>query len=231
MNATVDSTTNPPESSLDARIDDLDLGDLLGQIDAQVPLDGELDLVLNLRAVGRSPRDLADSLTGEIDIALQRGAIRTRLFALTALDLGGWLLARSTRRGYSELNCLIMRFDVEDGLARSETLVIDTPNVRALGAGTIDLDQEKIRIDVIPRGKSRRIVRLATPFSIEGPLSRPTVRVNTGGAVGRMLVGVAAEPINVLGRLLPFVSDRDKDADNPCLTLEALEDIEPDAEE
>ncbi|MCZ6682730.1 MAG: AsmA family protein, partial [Planctomycetota bacterium] len=226
IRASADTTPTFPELSLDVRIDDLDLGDLLGQLKADVPLDGELDLILNLQAIGRSPRELADSLTGEIDLALARGAVRTRLFALTALDLGSWLFARSTRRGYSELNCLILRFDVVDGEAESKVLVIDTANVRAMGDGTVDLGDEQLKIEFSPRAKRRRIIRLATPFSIEGPLSQPTLRVSSSGAAGRMIGGIVAKPINLLGRLLPFVSDRNKDVDNPCLRLEPVEDIE-----
>ena len=217
VQAVVDTTPAKPTLRFETTIDDLDLGDFLGQVDANVPLDGEFDMIVTVEAMGRSPNELAESLNGKIDIAIERGAIRTGLFAFTALDLGSWLFARSTRRGYSELNCFIARFDIIDGEAKSVTLMLDTRNVRVLGDGVIELDDERLELDFAPRAKRRRIVKLSTPFSIEGSLSRPRVQVSTSGAARRITAEVVFTPINLLGRLLPLVSDRNKDLDNPCL--------------
>ena len=215
LRAVVDATSAKPKLRLEMTVDDLDLGDLLGQMEANVPLDGELDMLLNVQAVGQSLDELADSLSGDIDLAIERGAIRTGLFAFTALDLGSWMFARSTRRGYSELNCFIARFDIVNGEAKSVTLMLDTRNVRMLGDGVIELDDERLKIDFTPRAKRRSLIKLTTPFSIEGPLSGPRVRVR--GLTRRAVGEVMFTPINLLGRLLPLVSDRNKDPDNPCL--------------
>ena len=133
------------------------------------------------------------------------------------MDLGSWLFARSTRRGYSELNCFVARFDIVDGEAESVVLMVDTTNVRMLGDGVIELDDERIKLDFTPWAKRRRIVKLTTPFSLEGPLSAPQLQVSTSRAAKRTLGEVVFTPINLLGRLLPLVSDRNKDLDNPCL--------------
>ncbi len=219
VQAVVDSTPAKPMLHFEMMIDDLDLGDFLGQVDANVPLDGEFDLIMTVESVGRSPAELADSLKGQVDLAIERGEIRTKLFAFTALDLGSWLFARSTRRGYSELNCFVARFHIVDGEAESVMLMVDTTNVRMLGDGVIELDDERIKLDFTPRAKRRRIVKLTTPFSLEGPLSAPQLQVNTSRAAKRTLAEVVLTPINLLGRLLPLVSDHNKDLDNPCLQL------------
>ncbi len=219
MRGVADARQGEPELQLEITIDELDLGDLFGQMAAEVPLDGELDLIVNVEASGHTPRALASSLTGDFLIAMERGHIRSRLFAFTALDLGSWMFSRSTRRGYSEINCFIARFAIDDGIAESEMLLLDTRNVRALGDGTINLREETINIDMNPRPKTRRIAQLTTPFSIAGPLASPTVQVSTTGAAVRTIGEIILTPINTLGGLLPFVSDSGKDKDNPCLAL------------
>ncbi len=217
IRAVVDTTPAQPTLRFEATIDDLDLGDFLGQLNANVPLDGEIDMILTVQAVGRSPDELADSLNGKMEVTIERGAVRTGLFGFTALDLGSWLFARSTRRGYSELNCFIARFDIVDGEAETVRLLLDTRNVRMSGHGVIELDDERLKLDFAPKAKRRRIVKLTTPFSIEGPLSSPRVVVKTSGVTGRVVGEVISTPINLLGRLLPLGRSRNKDLDNPCL--------------
>jgi len=62
---------------------------------------------------------------------------------------------------------------------------------------------------------------MSTPFAIRGPLNGPSVEIGTGGATVRTAGEVLLSPLNLLGSLLPFVSDRGRDEDNPCLALES----------
>ena len=209
-----------PKVSLRLEADDVDLGDLLAQVEIDVPLDGELDMVLDLKAAGASPRALTSSLEGAWDMAISRGHIRTSLLDLAAIDLVHWMVSDSKRKGYSDLNCFILRIDFHEGLGKIERQLLDTTNVLALGKGDINLREETIYIKVDPHAKKTRFIELTTPFSIEGPLSSPSVKV--GGVNARMLGEILLAPINLLGSvLLPFVHDRGKDPNNPCLTLEA----------
>jgi hypothetical protein len=60
---------------------------------------------------------------------------------------------------------------------------------------------------------------MSTPFGIKGPLANPSVEISSAGASARTVGEVLLSPINLLGSLLPFVSDHGKDEDNPCLAL------------
>ncbi len=118
------------------------------------------------------------------------------------------------------MNCLILRLTFRDGVGESQTLVLDTPNIRALGKGRIDLRNEIINIEVSPQAKGKNTMALGTPFAIKGPLANPSVKVSTPGAVVRTVGNVVLSPVNLLDSLLPFVSDHGTDDDNPCLTLQ-----------
>ena len=160
-----------------ALADDAQLGEVWRELETQVPVEGELDLELDLRARGRSPRALAASLEGALGLAVERGRIQSRLFGLTTKHPLGWLFARSTRRGYSRLDCVIARFDVRDGLAEARTLLVDTPDAIVTGAGSLDFTRETIDLRMQP-GQASHLVRLATPFTIRGDLAAPSVSVS-----------------------------------------------------
>jgi uncharacterized protein involved in outer membrane biogenesis len=217
-----DAHAKDPKISLRLEADDVDLGDLLAQVEVDVPLDGELDMVLDLKAAGASPRALTSSLEGEWDMAISRGHVRTSLLDLAAIDLVQWMASDSARKGYSDLNCFILRIDYHEGLGKIERQLLDTTNVLAPGKGDINLREETIDIKVDPHAKKTRFIELTTPFSIEGPLASPSVKVE--GVTARMISEILLAPINLLGSLLlPFVHDHGKDPKNPCLILEAGE--------
>lgn len=215
-----DARNDLPLVSLDFVADTLNLGDILAQIEAQVPLDGQLSAILRLEAAGNSARSLAKSLGGDFVLALANGQIQTGLLDATVVNPITWAFSRSARRGYSNLNCFLAGFDVDNGVAQNNMLVLDTTNVLAQGTGTINLRDETIDIAIRPRAKRRHLVRLAIPFRIQGPLSGPSVRVHRTGAVTRMTGQTLASPINMLGSLSRLFSSRRGDADNPCLNLQ-----------
>jgi uncharacterized protein involved in outer membrane biogenesis len=216
-----DASGISPELRLTLAADGVDLGDLLSQSGVDVPLDGELYLVVDLKASGDSPRELASSLEGDFDLAIERGQVLTSLLRLTTSNPVSFLFTEEARRGYSNINCLILRFDVQEGLAQSQTVLLDTPNALVLGEGNIDFGKELMNLNFSPQAKRRRLIAMSTPFGIRGPLANPSVEVNTAGATAQNVGRVLLSPINVLGSLLPFVSNRGNDGDNPCLRLES----------
>jgi hypothetical protein len=219
MRLVVDARTETPAVGLDIVADDVDLGDVLAQMEAEVPLDGELDTVLSLKAGGLSPRALASSFEGDLDLAISEGHIQTGLLDLTVTNPVAWMFSRSARKGYSELNCLVVRFDIAEGVAKSVALLLDTTNVRVEGEGNINFQDEVMAIAFSPRAKKRRLIAISTPFAIEGPLSGPSVNVNATGAATRVIGQTVVSPLNLLGSLMPLVNDRGTDAENLCLRL------------
>ncbi len=199
--------------------DDADLGDIWRQIDTEVPLNGELDLELDLQATGSSPRELANTLSGKFNVALQRGQLQTSLFYLTVSSPVSWLGSGSTRRGYAEINCLLGRFHIRDGIADADALLLDTPNAIATGQGDIDFAQETFDLQISPTARRRRVADMTTPFAIRGGLTSPSIEFSSGGAAVRVIGEIALSPVNLLGSLLPFVGDNGSDQDNPCLNL------------
>lgn len=219
MTGLVNAQKDTPTFQVKFTANDVDLGQALRKVGNDVPLAGEVDVILDLESAGNTPRALAASLSGKMDFAIQRGKIRAGLFSLTALDTVSWLFPVALNRRYSDLTCFIGRFSAEDGLARTEALLLDTPDVEVTGQGNIDLRTEEIRIGATPRPKGNRLIRLTSPFFIEGKLANPSIRVSKPGAVVHMAGNILLSPAKKLTGFLPFIGDRGKDSNNPCLAL------------
>jgi len=213
----VDSTQPVPRIAFTARAKDLNLESVFANLKADVPIGGDLDLKINLSGEGATPQAIADSLDGTVDLAISRGKILLGFFNLTAIDLFSWVLSKEARQGYSDITCLIVRFESEDGVANAKGFLLDTPTVRSAGTGKIDLHKETLDLLFDPEPKHKRIAQFTTPFAVRGPLSEPSVDVDMTSVAARTVGDIVFSPINALGSLLSMVSDDGKDADNPCL--------------
>jgi uncharacterized protein involved in outer membrane biogenesis len=218
LDATVDTSVAPPKISLDASADDLQLGKLLAQFDADVPIEGELDLKTALQTAGTSLPGLTAALNGEFGMAIERGRIHLRYFDLTGANLLQWLFAGAALRSSTDLRCFVARFGIENGVATAQSLFMDTSLARSTGSGTLNLVDRTIDILVHPRPARAELVRLTTPYRIVGPLSDPSVEINRVGLAGRAVGEIALTPFRLLGSLTSLVSDWGKDPANPCLT-------------
>ncbi len=126
-----DTRATEPSVGLRLEADDVVLGEVLAQIAVDVPVDGELDMVLDLKAAGASPRALTSSLEGTWDMALSRGHIQTGLLDLSAVNLVDWMASDTRLKGYSDLNCFVLRLDFNRGLGDIRKALLDTTNVLA----------------------------------------------------------------------------------------------------
>ncbi len=213
----INAAEAPAKIGLTSNVGDLDIETIFSKLGAEVPLDGELDLHVDLTAIGQSPKDLAESLTGTCELAMSRGRILLGSFNLTTVDVFSWLFSSEAQQGYSEITCFILRFDAKDGFAISEAVVLDTPSVRSGGQGEIDLHSEQLNILFDPEPKQRRLIQFTTPFAIRGPLNAPSVEVNPASATANALGGIIFSPLNALGSFFTAVSNNGRDEDNPCL--------------
>lgn len=219
MKARVDTRASMPALMLHVSAQDLDLGDFIAKTQLDIPIDGDLDLVVNLTASGDSPRALAATLDGEFGLSMSRGRIRSSRVELAALDIMSWMFSGSAVGDSTKIDCYLVQLDFKNGRGDFRTLVLDTPNVRTLGSGYIDLRNEWIEIKIDPKAKKERFVKFTTRASIEGPLSNPSIKTSGLGAAGRLVGEIALAPSYILGSLLPFINDEGKDMDNPCLKL------------
>jgi uncharacterized protein involved in outer membrane biogenesis len=116
------------------------------------------------------------------------------------------------------VSCAVAQFDLKNGLATAQALLLDTRRVTVTGSGTVNLANEVLALRLDPKPKEVSLLSLANPVLVGGTLSDPTFRPDPAGVakgLGGAALGLAMGPI---GLLIPFVSAGTGD-NNPCAKL------------
>jgi hypothetical protein len=91
----------------------------------------------------------------------------------------------------SNLNCVVTRFDIKKGLATSRGLVIDTGGGTIIGAGTVNLADERLDLAFEPNAKLTSLTNFAVPVQVKGTIASPSVSPDPAGVATLVAKGVA----------------------------------------
>jgi len=129
---------------------------------------GALRLEAQLRARGRSARDLAASLTGPFSATMGEGGLDNRAtvrIASAALEALG---ADVPAGGRTAIRCLGVAGAFQDGTGTLRTLALDSTHLRVAGAGTVDLGAERLDLALRPLARVAGS-EVEVPVVVEGP--------------------------------------------------------------
>ncbi len=153
-----------------------------GRVDLGLDLSGHGSTLQGLMAdangaavFASGPAHLADT-----DFGLWGAGITSGLLSITTTALG---LKKST-----EFNCIVWPFNVTNGVASSEAILMDTSMLTITGEGTVNLATEKLNIVLKPARKKASIFSLQNPVRIDGTLAnikQTTLgKATTAGKIG-----------------------------------------------
>ena len=205
-------TESPPSVDVVLKGEEIDLGRLLREVEVSDEVRGAVELDLALFSRGSSLRNWAAGLNGHVQAVSLDGTIDNALlgFVSTGLsDITGPLFGSADT---ASVKCMVGRFDIADGQARSRALVIDAGTFAVTGRGGIDLDAERVNLGFDTETSEPSLASLAVPFKVVGPIAQPAVVPDPVGVAGNLVgtVGnvakaggnVAAEAVNTLGNLV-----------------------------
>jgi uncharacterized protein involved in outer membrane biogenesis len=195
----------------------LDANRLSRAFGATERVDGLLDATFELSGRGGTMQALVGSLNGRAATTLTNGRIANRQIEWLAADLVRVLMP-GTGELDTPVSCAVAQFDLKNGLATAQALLLDTRRVTVTGSGTVNLANEVLALRLDPKPKEVSLLSLANPVLVGGTLSDPTFRPDPAGVakgLGGAALGLAMGPI---GLLIPFVSAGTGD-NNPCAKL------------
>lgn len=220
--------------SVAARVkaDGMDLEAMLRELGVSDVLGGNLHVDVDVRGRGKSVGGVMADLDGHSVVISDGCRVRNQHIELLGADLsaGFFRLFNPVKEkgDYTDVNCFVSRFDIQNGLAKCTALVFDTTHMTVVGDGTIDLKTETMDISLLPRPKeemggtgigmpSMSLGELARPFKLAGTLADPSLAVDTTraalalgkAAAGTLLFG----PVGIAAALV----HTDKGVKNPCL--------------
>jgi uncharacterized protein involved in outer membrane biogenesis len=200
----LDGAAATPNLALAATVDDLDFGRLLKDQGVSDEVQGTMDIALDLQGQGGSPRAIASTLNGNTELIAEKGVITNKVLAIVASGLADILGPLFGGQNQITLNCMLSRFDIVDGVATSQSLLLDTSTFSLAGSGQVDLRDESLDLHFDTSSRQTALVSLAVPFNVTGTMKSPQVAPDPLGtaAAAASLAGVAVDPTAVLGALV-----------------------------
>jgi hypothetical protein len=211
----------------------VDVGKMLSQLKAKRVLEGDLDADIDLQSSGGSVAELMARLNGRTCVSMGTGRIRKEYVRLLEADLGAGVSRLFTADGedseYTEFNCFVSGFHIEEGLAEVTALVLDTDHTSVIGQGKINLKTEELDLSLKPfhkKGIKTELLgtfnlsfgELAKPFNLTGTLADPTFALDPAQAA--ITFGKAVGGVVLFGPLgiAVALAGRSPGDDNPCLS-------------
>jgi len=215
--AALDAAEGPAaEVVLRLQAEEVSVGQLIGGTPGRVT--GQLDIDLNVDATGRTLDELAANLEGDAALFGEEGELQdvplNRM--IPDLDITRILPIFWRRDSTVRVNCVIGEFDIDDGVARTETM-LDTQRMTLLGSGAVDLGQRVLDLSLRPVAKSRKLSTSSVPVDIEGSFSDPQISPRVGAAAGGALRGFLGGLLVPLNQITALFGNEAKDACSEAL--------------
>ena len=212
----IDASGPIPRYELKIAGEDIDVDDVLARAHEPVIMSGNVTIVADLQSSGHSAREVAGNLNGVLSLALENGQI-WRIIDLLAKDALDIILTKVDQRKYTDVHCLINKTTFEDGVGTFDILSVDTPRIRARGAGNIDLNDETFELVVNPQRK-RTLFSRRSAVHLSGSLTNPSASTmplsEAAELYGTIVMPFVFLPARALGFLWSMMTE-DKEA-TPC---------------
>ncbi len=203
-NVDLDSAKETPSLAVLVKGAGIDYGQLLKDMEIEDGVQGTLDLDIDLRGAGGSPRAIAAGLNGKTEIVSNEGVISNQLLKVVGVGLSDVLGPLMGGEEDAKLNCIVSRFNIERGLATSVAMIFDSEAFTVTGGGIVDLKTERLDLQLDTATRETSIASLAVPFNIGGTLKSPSFTPDpVGTALGAAkVVGMFVAPPLAIGSLI-----------------------------
>jgi uncharacterized protein involved in outer membrane biogenesis len=157
----------------------------------------------------------------------QGGDVSALLVDIAGLQVGDAALSALGIPNKTQIQCLVSDFSLNDGVVDTKALLVATKEANILGAGTINLENEKLDLALRTEATHFQIGSFSTPIDFGGTMKHPSVfpavgplALKGGAAIG---LGVLFPPLALLPTIRLGLGD-----ENACTdTLQSLHNGTP----
>jgi hypothetical protein len=210
-----DFSTAPSAFSVSARALYIPLGELAQRLGIATDVTGDLAIRGGLTAFGDNREALLASLDGSLAFALEDAVIEGAAYDLLATDLLAWIYSGAAGEESTYIDCTMAHFSLEQGVAETGDLYIETEQMVATGEGRFDFPARKMDLKLAPRSKSR-VLEVPSSVRISGDFDDLQPHVSPIAAVA----DASAEVITLIPQLAKkffgAIGHRKKGKKKPC---------------
>lgn len=214
----LDGREAPIRAAADLKARKMSIARLFPTLDLERTSIGQINGDIELAGTGDTVAAMLGSADGELAMVVDGGIISRLMMETVSLHLLEMLQLKLTGDEAIRIRCGVADFGVKDGVMGARALVFDTDIVRIDGSGQIDLDQERLDLDIVPKSKKVSLVALRTPIRVRGSFANPEVELDKGKLALRGLGAVALGAINPALALVPLIEANTAD-DSECRKL------------
>jgi len=138
---------------------------------------------------------------GSFVAVIPHGDIRSAFPELLGIDLKGVGLLLTGDDGRAPIRCGVVKFDIAQGTASAENIVVDTQDVVITGHGKVNLGTEALDLSIQGKPKKIHLVRIRAPIDIRGQLIKPSFALDTAQLAKQGGIAVALGTV-----LTPFAA-------------------------
>ena len=188
LKASLEPGQNRSPSSLRVLAERFDLGALVRLRNPASAVGGELNLDLDISSDANSFREPLAGANGYFDFSGHPQNLSSKAVDLWAVNLLSAVVESSVKDGAPEVNCVISRWSLENGVMTARNLAVDTTRIRICVKGEVDFNQQNFKLRASPKAKRPEFFSLSTPLTVSGNFSD----FNTGTDLGVLSIGTTA---------------------------------------
>jgi uncharacterized protein involved in outer membrane biogenesis len=146
-------------------------------------LDGDFDFSVDLKSNGDTLPQILETLTGTMRLSSEDAKLKSSSVAAASSGLLELLspIFGGSKEAHSD--CLLVEYDVKNGLARATKQVFKLGEVFIFGKGTLDLKKSTLRYNFNVNSTNPSFASLIPPFRAFGSLSSPHFVPSASGTV------------------------------------------------
>jgi uncharacterized protein involved in outer membrane biogenesis len=201
----IDANQKPAHGTMKVDVQGLQLAPLFPTSKTMEDALGILYGSADLKGRGESIASLLGTSDGKMSLAVDGGRISALLVELIGLDVAESVMMLGRKHNQVTLRCAVAGFDVKQGVASTDSFVIDTSDTVIQVDGSVDLAQERLDLVTRPYPKDPSPLALRTPLLLKGPLRKPSVRPKAGPLAARVAGAVALGAVNPALALLALI--------------------------
>lgn len=204
-NITLNAKQDPIATQATISLRSLRLNKLFPTVKLTKESEGAMGAKIKISGRGNSLAAMLATATGEGNFAISGGTLSNLLMEFFGLDGSEIIKFLVIGDRETAIRCGAASFEIQDGLATSRSIVLDTADTQIEGSGDVNLRDEQLDLTLKPHPKDVSILVVRSPIHITGSFAKPDVSIDKGGLIKRLGSAVLLGLINPLAALIPLI--------------------------
>jgi uncharacterized protein involved in outer membrane biogenesis len=212
----MDYTPSPTDVTfnVNADIDEFDVGVLVRRRKPESDMGGRFFLKAGIHSRAADLASVMENAEGTFDFALVPKNFSAGIVDLWAVNLLAAIMDKSTEKDDSEINCVIVRTGMKDGLMEEKAIYLDTSNMYVVGKSMVNFKTRELEIKMAPKAKRPEFFSVAIPIQVKGSFDDFGLKIGVVRMTGQVISFITS-PIHVPIRRV-FTDAKPEDGIDAC---------------